>query len=135
MQARTLLVVDDDDAFRNRLARAMEKRGYDVSAAATAKEAQQLAQDLKPEFAVVDLRMPGGSGLDVVQTLRQARKSMRIVILTGYGNIATAVAAVKVGAVDYLALQLFFERAPTSRDAPNAGRRFGMSTPPLSPLP
>ena len=83
MQARTLLVVDDDDAFRNRLARAMEKRGYDVSAAATVKEAQQLAQDLKPEFAVVDLRMPGGSGLDVVQTLREARKSMRIVILTG----------------------------------------------------
>ncbi|MFP6778072.1 MAG: response regulator, partial [Alphaproteobacteria bacterium] len=77
LQARTLLVVDDDDAFRNRLARAMQKRGYDVSAAATVKEAQQLAQDLKPEFAVVDLRMPGGSGLDVVQTLRQARKSMR----------------------------------------------------------
>ena len=130
LQARTLLVVDDDDAFRNRLVRAMEKRGYNVSAAATVKEAQQLAQDLKPEFAVVDLRMPGGSGLDVVQTLRQARKSMRIVILTGYGNIATAVAAVKVGAVDYLA-------KPADADAIdralNAGDR-PLPPPPENPM-
>ncbi len=103
LQARTLLVVDDDDAFRNRLVRAMEKRGYEVSGVATVSEAQQLARELRPEFAVVDLRMPDGSGLDVVRTLRQARENMRIVILTGYGNIATAVAAVKVGAVDYLA--------------------------------
>ena len=102
-EARTLLVVDDDDAFRNRLVRAMEKRGYEVSGVATVTEAQQLARELKPEYAVVDLRMPDGSGLDVVQALRQARENMRIVILTGYGNIATAVAAVKVGAVDYLA--------------------------------
>ena len=102
-ERRTLLLVDDDDAFRNRLVRAMEKRGYDVSAAASVSEAQELAHRVKPEFAVVDLRMPDGSGLDVVKTLRQARENMRIVILTGYGNIATAVAAVKVGAVDYLA--------------------------------
>ena len=130
LQARTLLVVDDDDAFRNRLVRAMEKRGYNVSAAATVKEAQKLAQDLKPGFAVVDLRMPGGSGLDVVQTLRQARKSMRIVILTGYGNIATAVAAVKVGAVDYLA-------KPADADAIdralNAGDR-PLPPPPENPM-
>ena len=130
LQARTLLVVDDDDAFRNRLVRAMEKRGYNVSAAATVKEAQQLAQDLKPGFAVVDLRMPDGSGLDVVQTLRQARKSMRIVILTGYGNIATAVAAVKVGAVDYLA-------KPADADAIdralNAGDR-PLPPPPENPM-
>jgi len=130
LQARTLLVVDDDDAFRNRLVRAMEKRGYNVSAAATVKEAQQLAQYLKPGFAVVDLRMPGGSGLDVVQTLRQARKSMRIVILTGYGNIATAVAAVKVGAVDYLA-------KPADADAIdralNAGDR-PLPPPPENPM-
>jgi two-component system response regulator RegA len=130
LQARTLLVVDDDDAFRNRLVRAMEKRGYDVSAAATVTEAQQLAQELRPEFAVVDLRMPDGSGLDVVQTLRQARKNMRIVILTGYGNIATAVAAVKVGAVDYLA-------KPADADAIdralNAGDR-PLPPPPENPM-
>ncbi|MBT3171913.1 MAG: response regulator, partial [Rhodospirillaceae bacterium] len=101
-QKRTLLLVDDDDAFRNRLVRAMEKRGYAVTAAGSVSEAQEKAHEVKPEFAVVDLRMPDGSGLDVVKTLRQARENMRIVILTGYGNIATAVAAVKVGAVDYL---------------------------------
>ena len=102
-QKRTLLLVDDDDAFRNRLVRAMEKRGYAVTAAGSVFEAQEKAHEVKPEFAVVDLRMPDGSGLDVVQALRQVRENTRIVILTGYGNIATAVAAVKVGAVDYLA--------------------------------
>ena len=74
-----------------------------LDAAATACEARQMTHTVKPEFAVVDLRMPDGSGLDVGKALRQARANMRIVILTGYGNIATAVAAVKVGAVDYLA--------------------------------
>ena len=126
IEARTLLVVDDDDAFRNRLVRAMEKRGYAVSAVATVTEAQQMARDLKPEYAVVDLRMPDGSGLDVVQTLRQARKNMRIVILTGYGNIATAVAAVKVGAVDYLA-------KPADADAIDRALNAGDGPPPPPP--
>ena len=127
---RTLLVVDDDDAFRNRLVRAMEKRGYEVSAVAGVSEAQRLAHDMKPDFAVVDLRMPDGSGLDVVQALRQARENTRIVILTGYGNIATAVAAVKVGAVDYLA-------KPADADAIdralNAGDR-PLPPPPNNPM-
>lgn len=100
---KTLLIVDDDEAFRVRLARAMERRGYDVTTAGSADEAEREAADFKPNFAVVDLRMPDGSGLEVVKTLRAVRKNMRIIILTGYGNIATAVAAVKAGAIDYLA--------------------------------
>ena len=100
---KKLLLVDDDDAFRNRLARAMKRRGYQVTAVATVSEAKRVAHELKPEFAVVDLRMPDGSGLDIVKSLRKTQASIRTVILTGYGNIATAVAAVKVGAVDYLA--------------------------------
>ncbi len=98
-----LLLVDDDDAFRNRLARAMKRRGYQVTAVATVAEAKRVASELNPEFAVVDLRMPDGSGLDIVKSLRKSRTNIRTVVLTGYGNIATAVAAVKVGAVDYLA--------------------------------
>jgi two-component system response regulator RegA len=129
-ERRTLLLVDDDDAFRNRLVRAMEKRGYDVSAAASVSEAQELAHRVKPEFAVVDLRMPDGSGLDVVKTLRQARENMRIVILTGYGNIATAVAAVKVGAVDYLAKPA---DADDIHQALNAGDR-PFPPPPENPM-
>lgn len=101
--SRKLLVVDDDEIFLHRLARAMAQRDYVVSTAATASEAETVAVAVRPDYAVVDLRMPDGSGLDVVQVLRGVNAEMRIVILTGYGNIATAVAAVKVGAVDYLA--------------------------------
>ena len=100
---KKLLQVDDDDAFRNRLARAMKQRGYQVTTVATVAEAKRVADEIEPDFAVVDLRMPDGSGLDTVKSLRKAHTNMRTVILTGYGNIATAVAAVKVGAVDYLA--------------------------------
>jgi two-component system response regulator RegA len=127
---RTLLLVDDDDAFRNRLVRAMEKRGYDVSATATVCEARQMAHSVKPEFAVVDMRMPDGSGLDVVKALRQTRANMRIVILTGYGNIATAVAAVKVGAVDYLVKPA---NADEIHQALNAGGR-PLPPPPENPM-
>ncbi len=99
---RTLLIADDDAAFRQRLARAMEARGFVVRVAATVAEAKEAALE-PPAYAILDLRMEDGSGLDAVAPLRQARPDMRIVILTGYGNIATAVAAVKEGAVDYLA--------------------------------
>ncbi len=102
-EARTLLIVDDDDTLRQRLATAMERRGYRVSTAADVASGVALARQLKPAFAVVDLRMPGGNGLEVVRELHGVRADMRIVMLTGYGNIATAVAAVKVGAIDYLA--------------------------------
>jgi two-component system response regulator RegA len=99
---RSLLIVDDDAPFRIRLARAMEKRGFNVVAVDTVQLGIEVAHESAPAFAVVDLRLVDGSGLDVVKALRDARPDARIVMLTGYGNIATAVAAVKAGAVDYL---------------------------------
>ena len=98
----SLLLVDDDDIFLNRLARAMEKRGFQVSRAATVAEARDIVAAKPPAFAVVDLRLEDGNGLDVVDALREAREDARIIVLTGYGAIATAVAAVKMGASDYL---------------------------------
>ncbi|WP_207485850.1 ActR/PrrA/RegA family redox response regulator transcription factor [Arenibaculum pallidiluteum] len=100
--ARSLLIVDDDMPFRTRLARAMEKRGFDVVAVDSVSLGIEVAHESAPAYAVVDLRLGDGSGLDVVAALRDARPEARIVMLTGYGNIATAVAAVKAGAVDYL---------------------------------
>jgi len=100
--ARSLLIVDDDAPFRIRLARAMERRGFDVVAVDSVSLGIEVAQESAPAFAVVDLRLADGSGLDVVAALRDAKPEARIVMLTGYGNIATAVAAVKAGAVDYL---------------------------------
>ncbi len=100
---RTLLLVDDDELWLKRLARAMEKRGFDVALATDVSQAIAEAKMRPPKYAVVDLRLGDGSGLDVVEVLRQSRPDGRIVVLTGYGNIATAVAAVKLGAVDYLA--------------------------------
>ena len=100
---RSLLIIDDDEPFRSRLARAMEKRGFTVATADSVAAGISAAREQPPAFAVVDLRLADGSGLDVVAALRQARPGARIVMLTGYGNIATAVAAVKAGAVDYLA--------------------------------
>jgi two-component system, response regulator RegA len=100
---RTLLIVDDDDRFRNRLARAMQNRGFTVVTAGSVRDGKRQAQQAAPAFAVLDLRLGDGSGLDVVASIRSARAESRIIVLTGYGNIATAVAAVKAGAVDYLA--------------------------------
>lgn len=99
---RRLLIVDDDEPFRKRLARAMEKRGFVVDTVATVAEGVELARRDQPPYAVFDLRLTDGSGLDIVGELRQARPDARIIVLTGYGNIATAVAAVKAGAIDYL---------------------------------
>lgn len=98
---KTLLLVDDDPPFLNRLARALERRGFAVTTAESVAAGKAAARE-KPTYAVVDLRLGDGSGLDVVETLRQHRPDVRAVVLTGYGNIATAVAAVKAGAVDYL---------------------------------
>ena len=99
---RTLLIVDDDAPLCQRLARAMERRGFVVSTAESVATGTAMATAQPPAFAVVDLRLGDGSGLDVVGALRMARPGARIVMLTGYGNIATAVAAVKAGALDYL---------------------------------
>ncbi len=101
-EVRRLLIVDDDEPFRTRLASAMERRGYQVTSADSVASGIAAAHATLPAFAVVDLRLGEGSGLDVVQALREVRADVRIVILTGYGNIATAVAAVKAGAIDYL---------------------------------
>lgn len=99
---RTLLIVDDDQPLRTRLARAMEKRGFEVRVADSVAGALSAGAADPPAFAVIDLRLADGSGLDVVKSLSRARPDTRIVMLTGYGNIATAVAAVKMGALDYL---------------------------------
>jgi len=100
--SRNLLIVDDDQRFCDRLARAMERRGFAVQTAYNVADGLALARRLAPRYAVVDLRLDDGSGLEVVQALREAREDARVIVLTGYGNIATAVAAVKVGATDYL---------------------------------
>ena len=99
---RTLLIVDDDAPLCQRLARAMERRGFIVSTADGVASGVAAATAHRPAFAVVDLRLGDGSGLEIVSALRSARPGARIVVLTGYGNIATAVAAVKAGALDYL---------------------------------
>jgi len=98
----SLLLVDDDDAFLRRLAKAMEKRGFAVETADSVVAGNAVATARPPAYAVVDLRLSDGNGLDVVETLRSRRPDARIVVLTGYGAIATAVAAVKIGATDYL---------------------------------
>lgn len=100
---RSLLVVDDDEPFRNRLARAMERRGFVVRTAQSIAEGIAAATAESPAYAVVDLRLGDGNGLQLVSTLQRISPDTRIVMLTGYGNIASAVAAVKAGAVDYLA--------------------------------
>ena len=99
----TLLIVDDDRTFLARLARAMETRGFEVEAAASVEDGLQSLKRCPPAFAVVDMRLDDGNGIDVIAALKDVRPEARAVVLTGYGNIATAVTAVKLGAVDYLA--------------------------------
>jgi two-component system response regulator RegA len=100
---KTLLILDDDAAFRTRLARALEQRGFEVTAVGSVAEANDIANKTPPAYAVLDLRLEDGSGLAVVEALNKSRPDCRVVMLTGYGAIATAVAAVKAGALDYLA--------------------------------
>ncbi len=99
---KSLLLVDDDEPFLRRLSRAMEKRGFETETAETIEDGKAKAAARPPAYAVVDLRLEDGNGLDVVETIRETRPEARIVVLTGYGAIATAVAAVKAGATDYL---------------------------------
>ena len=100
---KSLLVVDDDDPLRVRLARAMEKKGFQVRDAKTVENAIKLVKSHPPKFALVDLRLEDGSGLEVVKEINKIKKDSRIVMLTGYGNLPTAVAAIKAGAIDYMA--------------------------------
>jgi two-component system response regulator RegA len=99
----SILLVDDDEPFLKRLGRAMEKRGFTVEMAGSVAAGKAIATVRPPKYAVVDLRLEDGNGLEVVEVIRSKRPESRIVILTGYGAITTAVAAVKIGAIDYLA--------------------------------
>jgi two-component system response regulator RegA len=100
---KTLLIVEDDKLFVQRLARAMEARGFAVTTAESVADGLQKVDQIGPAYAVVDMRLGDGNGLDVISALKKRRPDARAIILTGYGNIATAVTAVKLGAVDYLA--------------------------------
>jgi two-component system response regulator RegA len=99
---KTLLLLDDDEPFLKRLAKAMEKRGFEVEIAGSVAAGSAIATARPPAYAVCDMRLEDGNGLDVVEILRERRPDARVVVLTGYGAIATAVAAVKIGATDYL---------------------------------
>ena len=121
---RSLLLVDDDAPFVSRLARAMEKRGFIPETAESVAAGRAIAQTRPPAYAVVDLRLEDGNGLDVVEALRDHRPDCRIVVLTGYGAIATAVAAVKFGAIDYLS------KPADANDITNALLIRGESLPP-----
>ncbi|RYH04239.1 ActR/PrrA/RegA family redox response regulator transcription factor [Salipiger sp. IMCC34102] len=126
----SLLLVDDDEAFVRRLAKAMEKRGFEPVIAQSVAEGKAAVSSHPPAFAVVDLRLEDGNGLDVVEDLRARRPDARIVVLTGYGAIATAVAAVKIGATDYLA------KPADATDVTNAllARNDALPPPPENPM-
>jgi len=100
---KSLLIVDDDNPFRERLSRAMEKKGFIVTQAEGVKKGIESVKLKKPAFAVIDLRLADGNGLEVVRAIQNLSTNSRIIMLTGYGNISTAVAAIKQGAIDYLA--------------------------------
>jgi two-component system response regulator RegA len=127
---RTLLLVDDDEPFVKRLAKAMEKRGFLPDTAQSVAEGRAKAVANAPAYAVVDLRLEDGNGLDVIETLREKRPDCRIVVLTGYGAIATAVAAVKIGAIDYLS------KPADANDVTNAllAKGEAMPQPPENPM-
>jgi two-component system response regulator RegA len=128
---KSLLVLDDDAPLRTRLGRALEQRGFEVRQAASVAEAIELVRASAPAFAVLDLRLEDGNGLQVVSAIHELRPDARCVMLTGYGNIATAVAAVKAGAVDYL---------PKPADADEVVRALltikdnGVTIPPENPM-
>ena len=100
---KSLLILDDDDPLRGRLARAMEKKGFQVKEAKSVAEGLNIVKSTPPGFACIDLRLEDGNGLDVIKELSKNKSDCRIVMLTGYGNLPTAVAAVKAGAIDYIA--------------------------------
>ena len=127
---RSLLLVDDDEPFVKRLAKAMEKRGFEPETVESVAAGKAVAVSRPPAYAVVDLRLEDGNGLDVVEALRERRRDCRIVVLTGYGAIATAVAAVKIGAIDYLS------KPADANDITNAllSRGEALPPPPENPM-
>ena len=127
---KTLLLVDDDEPFLKRLAKALVKRGFDVETAGSVAAGKAISTARPAAYAVVDLRLEDGNGLDVVEVLRDRRPDARIVVLTGYGAIATAVAAVKIGATDYLS------KPADAADIMNAllANTDGLPPPPENPM-
>lgn len=99
---KTLVITDDDQAFRERLARAFRERGYEVHTCADGMSLQQLVATVHPDYAVLDLKMPGANGIQILEFLKWQHPDCVILMLTGYGSIATAIQAVKLGAHDYL---------------------------------
>jgi len=126
----SLVIVDDDVPFLQRLSRAMEQRGFGVRTAGSVADGLQLIREAPPAFAIVDMRLEDGNGLDVIAELARVRPNSRTIVLTGYGNIATAVSAVKLGAVDYLAKPADADEVTDALLAPpNA-----MAPPPENPM-
>lgn len=135
----SILLVDDDERFRSRMARAFEERGYEVQQAEAYESAMQIAARESTEYAVVDLRMPGKSGLEVVRELHRVDPSTKIVVLTGYGSIATALEAVRLGATHYLTkpadvdeVIASFERVPGLETEPSLPEGEAPQTPSLA---
>ena len=127
---KSLLIVDDDRPFSTRLARAMEGRGYLVRVAESVADGLAAVESEAPAFAVIDMRLGDGNGLDVIARLKERRPDARGVILTGYGNIATAVTAVKLGAFDYLAKPADADEIDAALNA----RQDGRAEPPENPM-
>jgi two-component system response regulator RegA len=127
---RTLLIVEDDKSFLQRLARAMESRGFTVTSAESVAEGLSRLETASPAYAVVDMRLADGNGLEVISALKRRRPDARGIILTGYGNIATAVNAVKMGAVDYLAKPVDADDVVAALLAHDGGA----ATPPENPM-
>jgi two-component system response regulator RegA len=127
---KSLLLLDDDEPFLRRLAKAMEKRGFEVETAGSVAAGKAIATARPPAYAVCDLRLEDGNGLDVVEIIRERRPDSKVVVLTGYGAIATAVAAVKIGATDYLS------KPADATDITNALLAMGdeMPPPPENPM-
>ncbi len=126
----SLLIVDDDAPFRIRLARAMEGRGFNTTALESIEEGIAHVRRSPPAYAVIDLRLEDGNGLDVVAEIRRTREDARVIVLTGYGAIATAVAAVRAGAVDYLAKPADADDIESALRAPDSGK----PPPPENPM-
>ena len=117
---RTLLLVDDDERFRERLMRAFQARGFEVRGAADYDEAVQAAAAESPELALIDLRLPGGSGVDLVRELKRLDAATNVVVLTGYGSIATALDSVRAGATTYLTKPVDADQIVAAFDGPEA---------------
>lgn len=129
---KMILLVEDDDAFRGRLAVALQKRGFETTCAASVADALKAVAVSLPDYAVIDLRLEDGSGLDVVAALEHHNPEVRAIILTGYGNIPTAVAAARLGAIDYIAKPATADEIVATLMAPK-GSKVPVPVNPISP--